>query len=979
MRCKNCSKTFRAPPPRMRESQICTQCQDMLQHKEIISDDNKIVKITTQFIDSCTKCNNIIYEKKNAYRNQSHDLLCAICGIKETRRIQNNESRKKIIRYEIEQIIQKKEKKNKQLDEIEITNKTVKTTKVSRLFRGLFKKEEHESNENQEKKKFVIFQINELEKELELKKIILTNMMNEEPIAEEPIAEEPIAEEPIAEEPIAEEPIAEEPIEQDLHRDENNIQRDEVITENKIKYAVLTALDKDSLKYIIEQLSQGKFTKKHIVRSLSMDEALLKIFYPDMFNQFSKEVLVTFCEKYKINSNGNKKELIKKSIEKSLEKNFRHEEIIFKYSTTTELNDFFKKTFKVSGTRLELINRIYFNTFLSEFAKEAIIYLSKDQLEEICFEFQLEFNDTAKNLRNKIKNKWDLESQITDVAINDDENVITEEVKHETPDENYQNVRWKNHENIIIEEVKHETPDENIKRICSKKCVNFKVKKPSTGGRYESGQARCQICDIWIDFRGAKLKNGEPATEDSLGWHCVCCNYRIRQKPRNKVYKEKLAAVMVEGNLRSINLNPCPRCGICPTDDNIESMFGMRESNGKSFRQSYCRKCRSSTFPVTNMGIENEEKEDNEDEIRKNYDEIKEKETRLEETEEDALEDVNQKIERNKSKFTSKQIDDFVNSRDNFSSADRAMLEKVVELGNQFTDESLEDIFENRYFVGGKREKIGENQRTIIRFFKIFLRQELMHETQKNNANNVNEEEPKNKIKNIEEINQLIFEALIIIGENSSGIHTSTLSKKLGVTKQEFKELSHRLLRIEDVIIKKGEGSPRIFLRSKLGTYDKRRNENETVENNDSKILKKKESGMDEEIKKIVQKMIAEHIHWKTNINKDLKIKLINIFLKDNSILAIYKEFPIYTKQKIRVHLTTDLRLPTKLKELENSGSLHYNPICSITIALYATDYFNWDGEEENIKKIIELAKSISNYLKSDSDLNRIFEGRKVS
>ena len=74
-----------------------------------------------------------------------------------------------------------------------------------------------------------------------------------------------------------------------------------------------------------------------------------------------------------------------------------------------------------------------------------------------------------------------LESKITDVAINDDENIITEEVKQETP-------------------------DENIKRICSKKCVNFKVKKPSTGGRYESGQARCQICDIWIDFRGAKLK-----------------------------------------------------------------------------------------------------------------------------------------------------------------------------------------------------------------------------------------------------------------------------------------------------------------------------------------------------------------------------------------------------------------------------------------------------------------------------------------
>ena len=27
MRCKICSKTFRSPPPRMRESQICTECQ----------------------------------------------------------------------------------------------------------------------------------------------------------------------------------------------------------------------------------------------------------------------------------------------------------------------------------------------------------------------------------------------------------------------------------------------------------------------------------------------------------------------------------------------------------------------------------------------------------------------------------------------------------------------------------------------------------------------------------------------------------------------------------------------------------------------------------------------------------------------------------------------------------------------------------------------------------------------------------------
>ena len=78
------------------------------------------------------------------------------------------------------------------------------------------------------------------------------------------------------------------------------------------------------------------------------------------------------------------------------------------------------------------------------------------------------------------------------------------------------------------------------KRICLEICKQYKVKKPTNGGRYEAGQARCQICDIWIDHNGCVLKNGSAATEDSVGWICKCCNYRVRRKPRNLVYKEKL-------------------------------------------------------------------------------------------------------------------------------------------------------------------------------------------------------------------------------------------------------------------------------------------------------------------------------------------------------------------------------------------------------------------------------------------------------
>ena len=79
------------------------------------------------------------------------------------------------------------------------------------------------------------------------------------------------------------------------------------------------------------------------------------------------------------------------------------------------------------------------------------------------------------------------------------------------------------------------------KRTCLGICKQYKVKKP-TGqvGRYEAGQARCQTCDIWIDHNGCVLKDGSTATVDSVGWFCKCCNYRVRRKPRNLVYKERL-------------------------------------------------------------------------------------------------------------------------------------------------------------------------------------------------------------------------------------------------------------------------------------------------------------------------------------------------------------------------------------------------------------------------------------------------------
>ena len=76
-------------------------------------------------------------------------------------------------------------------------------------------------------------------------------------------------------------------------------------------------------------------------------------------------------------------------------------------------------------------------------------------------------------------------------------------------------------------------------RTCKGRCKGFRVKRNGSGGRYDAGQAHCQVCDAWIDHRGCHTRDGSPAGEGTVGWFCNCCNYRVRQRPRNRVYKEK--------------------------------------------------------------------------------------------------------------------------------------------------------------------------------------------------------------------------------------------------------------------------------------------------------------------------------------------------------------------------------------------------------------------------------------------------------
>jgi hypothetical protein len=66
----------------------------------------------------------------------------------------------------------------------------------------------------------------------------------------------------------------------------------------------------------------------------------------------------------------------------------------------------------------------------------------------------------------------------------------------------------------------------------------YHINKPSDGGRYASGQRRCQICEDWLSWEGL--------------W-CPCCGYRLRTKPRNLKYKAKLRA-KIEADAKAVEV-----------------------------------------------------------------------------------------------------------------------------------------------------------------------------------------------------------------------------------------------------------------------------------------------------------------------------------------------------------------------------------------------------------------------------------------
>ncbi len=63
---------------------------------------------------------------------------------------------------------------------------------------------------------------------------------------------------------------------------------------------------------------------------------------------------------------------------------------------------------------------------------------------------------------------------------------------------------------------------------CKGICIQYKALKPMKGGRYDNGQSRCDICDIWMLLDGVR---------------CPCCNQVVRTHSRSQHSKRRLKKI----------------------------------------------------------------------------------------------------------------------------------------------------------------------------------------------------------------------------------------------------------------------------------------------------------------------------------------------------------------------------------------------------------------------------------------------------
>ena len=521
------------------------------------------------------------------------------------------------------------------------------------------------------------------------------------------------------------------------------------------------------------------------------------------------------------------------------------------------------------------------------------------------------------------------------------------------------------------------------KRICNGTCKRFRVRKPTGQGRYSAGQARCQQCDIWIDHHGAHTKDGSAAAVNSEGWFCNCCNYRVRRSPRSTEYKAKARFTAVSQDGSDIDLSYITKRRVRMIKYIARCIPPHRDDFDRQEFEDSLKKHATYVSSAKSSGRLSDELEGS---VRKRAISISSIEQEFNAPIEMIVDLAYEETPPNKI-FMVVELElacsvlGYVPTKQEFEERRSALRM------SQYEDEfgSWERLLERLGYDPFYRDRKGSGKSTG----KDTTDTDSSIDATKQRYS---EKQPPDDT-STETLNRRIGEALHLIKYSPGGAYLSDLKRLLGVSQEEMSGIVTRLIRVDGVSRKEilyGGVLQDILLKynADVAAQDERDGQTDKSEPKDGVLVQRNDpytarlsptrtdQTAPQDMDSLTCQMIDKYVANKGQIQKHLRQRLTKEFVRSGSMESIFKNNPEFTREEVKRHVITDLRLPKELQKLENEGALHVDPECSLHIALFAVNYHDWDGKKDGEAAVTMMAQSMSKHVHQNPDLNRVFSGK---
>jgi len=212
-------------------------------------------------------------------------------------------------------------------------------------------------------------------------------------------------------------------------------------------------------------------------------------------------------------------------------------------------------------------------------------------------------------------------------------------------------------------------------------------------------------------------------------------------------------------------------------------------------------------------------------------------------------------------------------------------------------------------------------------------------------------------------VNLLIGKAMRLIKASQTGAHMSDLKSLLDLQQEEMSALATRLNRIDGITVTE--------IRRDGGLLDFLFTHNDESE-------APPEDTADRGAEGLVRQMMEEHALNKRTIDSSLQKRLTREFIAAKSVAEVVRNNPDITKEQIKRHIRSPLRLPLKVRKLNEEG-MHPDPMLSLQIALFAVNHHDWDGDEDAADDVLHTAESIARHIieSADTDVRTVPKGNK--